>query len=182
MKYVKTTAALFVISIVMAIILAGINQIVAPIIAENKANALDSSLSGMYDNVDHTGDTVNIDYETTDGKTNVIEKYTLYDNEDVIVAIVYKVEGMNTFSGGTPTVMLVGFNIEGVITNIELVNIKQTKSGMEGFGPGEYEDKPVSYEYTIGDTDTYSGVTVGTRMLNEMIKAAKFIDAGGNEE
>lgn len=157
---VKSIVVLSVICLVVAVVLAGVNFITAPIIKESQEKAVMESLkSALPDATDLS----EIDLKQLD-KPDCVEK--VYKDEGGCGYAV-TVTTSSSYSQ-SPMAFTVGIDTEGRIVNIELTNYKETKD----FGA----DYPNGYiglaDEEIGNVALFSGATYSSTAFRTALSEA----------
>lgn len=158
-KKIMAPIVLFVICAVVGIGMALVNSLTAPIIEENTRNEQKKIFEEFYSDM--------TDYkESTEGLVDKIEaKYEIL-KDSTTLGYVYKASGSNSYGNIT---MLVAVS-DGMIVGVDYLNNEQTKN------PGDIESVGKRYENGSIDstfTETQAGVTVGSKLINELMDAVK---------
>ena len=137
---IKDAMALFIITLVAGLVLAFVNMITAPVIAEQKAAETRKAYQAVYTEaanfLDKEGEFANV-AETSAavlaekaGITNVSiqEVYGAYDSNDQLIGYVFKASSSEGYGGEVPISM--GIDLSGTITGLEVLSNSET----EGFG------------------------------------------------
>ena len=167
-KYVlRLTLTLLVITAVVAVILAAVNKVTAPIIAQQKAEktqqAIQAVLPGGGERVEFTDDTGTVS--------------RVYSSEAG-----YAVEVSPMGFGGAIT-MMVGVSAEGKVLGISIVSHTETASlgavAAAGTAAGQsFRDSFMGLSGTVsvskdgGEADTITGATITSRAVAEGVNAA----------
>lgn len=167
-KKILAPIVLFVICAVIGVGMALVNSITKPIIEENTKNEQKKIFESFYSDM--------TDYkETTDGLGEYIEARYEILKDTTTIGYVYKASGSNSYGNIT---MLVAIT-DGQIVGIDYLNNEQTKN------PTDIENVGKRYENLNIDstfTETQSGVTVGSKLINKLMDAVKaqVLNEGGS--
>ncbi|MBR3594471.1 MAG: FMN-binding protein [Clostridia bacterium] len=157
-KYVKSVTVLFSICLVIALLLAAVNFITAPIIEEAKKKAETESLSTVLEGAED------------------FEKYDLTDGVPETVTAIYKETSglgyaitLSTKSQYSEDNMLitVGIGADRIIKGIKITNYTESKAL-----PESYTQSYVGKDSNLENIDTYAGVTYSSRAYKDAISDA----------
>lgn len=163
----KSIIVLFSCCLVVALLLAAINMITAPIIKENSLKAQFAALEGLVPNADYEQKT---DLEGIPSSINGV----FVDKNGGGVAIVFSAS--SSYSSG-PMQYAVGIDMNGKIINIKKIAYMESKDF------GSYPDTFVGKEYSeIDSVDAFAGVTYSSDAFKGGLKdafTAYYIAIGG---
>jgi len=160
-KYAKSVTVLFAICLVIAVLLAVVNFITAPIIEETKQKAIRESLQAVLPDV---------------GEDAEFKEYKLPDDAPKTVTAIYKeLSGsgyavtLSTKSQYSKDNMLitVGINPDMTIKAIKITNYSDSKAFAN-----EYTESYIGKDSSLEGIDTYAGVTYSSRAFKDAISDA----------
>ena len=137
---IKDAIALTVITLVAGLLLAFVNMITAPIIAEKKAAEIRKAYSAVYGNAanfkDDKGEFATVGETSKDiieeqaGISNVTitQIYGAYDSSDNLIGYVFTASSSEGYGGDVP--ISLGIDLEGTITGLEVLSNSET----DGYG------------------------------------------------
>lgn len=168
-KKIMAPVVLFAICAVIGILMAVINSFTAPKIEENTINAQKEILKAFYSDMTEYKEVTDVEFVDY-----VVAKYEIL-NDTTTIGYVYKASGNNSYGNIT---MLVAVT-DGKISGVDYLNNEQTKNPnvIETVGTG-YVGNNIDGDFT----DTISGVTVGSKLVNKLMNAVKaqVASEGGN--
>ena len=168
---IKPIVVLSVISLIASLLLALVNGMTAPVIAENTKRTTLAAYVGVLPSVSDASELEEVTDYTTAGITGVVKA------PDGSTAIKAEEKG---FDGGILTVIM-GFDANGAETGIWVDASTQTKGiGSNVTENSEYQANysglPATQALVLGtDVDAYSGATISSRAVNNAVNSA--IDA-----
>ena len=155
---VKSVAVLLAICVVVTALLAGVNALTAPIIAQNRQNAATGSLSEVLPGA------------------GTFEELTLPESAPAAVKTLYReaaglgyavlLETSTSYSG-SPMAFTVGFSADGLIAGVVITNYQESKD----FG----KDYPASYvgkDSALAGVDLVAGVTYSSTAFRAAVQEA----------
>ena len=157
---IKPIVVLSVISLIVSLLLALVNSMTAPVIAENTKRTTLAAYVGVLPSVSDAGELEEVTDYTTAGVTGVVKA------PDGSVAIK---AGESGFDGGTLTVIM-GFDANGTETGIWVDASTQTKGigsnvGNEDF-LAQFDGMDGTQNIVMNqDYDAYSGATISSTAL-----------------
>ncbi len=187
---VKDAIALFVITLIAGLVLAFVNSITAPVIAEQKAAEKREAYSSVYadaanfkDDEGKFSDIAEISKDLLEEKadlTNVTISEVLgaYDSSDKLIGYVFTASCSEGYGGEVPVSL--GIDLEGTITGLEVLSNSET----QGFGANaskpEFKEQfkginapQISFvkDGSANGTDQINGVSGASKTSNAITKA-----------
>lgn len=165
---VKAVVVLFACCLVVAVLLAGINLVTAPIIEENNRLAILASLEGLIDGAE-------FDEITTDGLPASVTN-AFVDKNGGGYAMIFTAKSQYSSS---PMQYSVGISADGKITAIKQITYMESKS----YGT-YYESFVGADSSSVAGAEVFAGVTYSSNAfkggLSDALEAFKILDQGGD--
>ncbi len=185
---IKDAIALTVITLVAGLLLAFVNMLTAPVIAEQKAAEIRKAYSAVYEDAANfkddkgefatVGETSKVLLEEKAGISNVTitQIYGAYDSSDNLIGYVFTASSSEGYGGDVP--ISLGIDLEGTITGLEVLSNSETK----GFGANaslpEFKNQfkglsapEISYvkDGNANGTDQINAVSGATKTTNAIV-------------
>ena len=187
---VKDAISLTVITLVAGLLLAFVNMLTAPVIAEQKAEETRKAYASVYTDAanfkDDKGEFASVEetskalLEEQAGITNVTinQIFGAYDSSDNLIGYVFKATSSEGYGGDVP--ISLGIDLSGTITGLEVLGNSET----EGFGANaskpEFKDQfkgmnapEISFvkDGSANGTDQINGVSGASKTSSAVVKA-----------
>ncbi len=165
-KALQLVLFLGIISLIAGVAVGYVNSITDPIIQENLLASEIENLEAMYPDGEFTA------LEVSDDTGYVKGAYEVAGQGYVV-----KIETTG-YNSSTPIIALVGFDGEGVISNLMVIQQQET----EGFGTKVFEDENIQSLFVGKDlstpSDLLSGATVTSSAVQSAVAAAQAVVSG----
>ena len=166
--YIKSVIVLGSICLAVAVLLAAINYVTAPVISENAARAVQESLGAVLAGAESFEE-----MELPEGAPDTVKAvYCDKGGKGYAVAL----SATSQYSG-SPMTFTLGIGTDGKITGIKITNYAETKD----FG-ASYPETYIGADSALTDIDLVSGVTYSSTAFKEAVadafEALASIDAG----
>ena len=170
-KYFITASILTMISGVCALLIAGINALTAPIIANNALAKKAELCQEIFADFDASTSSV-----VSEGFTAeyIVEKIIANDSDSTSLGYIYTVSGSNAYGS---IELLVGINADGTLESVQFITNGQSFSNeTEAHVTGSYTTGITSSD--VDNIDTACGATYAAKLVQAMVAAA-FADSQG---
>lgn len=163
--YVKYAGILFAITLVTALLLGVVNMFTAPVIEQNSAENLKIAIENVVEGkIDHS---TAKDHSVAEGDTvRQITSYKTYEDK-----VVYAVRVVPTGYGGDIE-MMIGFDEEGLVTGVEIVNMSETP-GLGAVAKGNEQWLSQFMGKGQDELDVITGATITSKAIQQGVEDAR---------
>ena len=156
--YIKSVIVLGSVCLVIAVVLAAVNYVTAPVISENAAHAVKESLGAVLEGAED------------------FEEISLPDGAPETVNAIYRDKGGKGYAvalsatsqySGSPMTFTLGIGADGKITGVKITNYAETKD----FG-ASYPETYIGADSALSGIDLVSGVTYSSTAFKNAVSDA----------